>query len=89
MNLIYTAPFVLFGGINIFELIEELEEHYTGAPDAILWRINGSTIDYFQHGVDNNEVTITNVCNVTYESIEEFIINSIPDLRSNYPELFV
>jgi hypothetical protein len=39
--------------------------------------------------IDNNEVTIVNICNVTYKSMEEFIANIIPDLHKTYPELLL
>ena len=78
-----------FDGENIPVLIKKLEDYYENMPENISLGENISTIEYSQSAVDNNEVTITNLCNVTYETIEDFIANIIPDLHNNYPELFV
>lgn len=74
---------------SILMLIKRLECYYEDIPEKISRYENISAIEYFQSAVDNNEVTITNLCNVTYETIEDFIANIIPDLHNNYPELFV
>ena len=78
-----------FNGESILRLIKNLEDYYENTPGNISWYKNISAIEYFQSAVDNNKVTITNLCNVTYETIEDFIANIIPDLHNNYPELFV
>ena len=78
-----------FDGESILMLIKKLEDYYTNMPENISFGENISAIKYFQSAVDNNEVTITNLCDVTYEAIEDFIANIIPDLHNNYPELFV
>lgn len=78
-----------FDGKSIPRLIKKLEDYYEKTPERISWCGNISVIEYFQYDVDNNKVTITNLCNVTYETIEDFIANIIPDLHNNYPELFV
>ena len=78
-----------FNGESILRLIKNLEDYYENTPGNISWYKNISVIEYFQSAVDNNKVTITNLCNVTYETIEDFIANIIPDLHNNYPELFV
>lgn len=78
-----------FDGESILMLIKKLEGYYENMPENISWDANISAIEYFQSAVDNNKVTITNLCNVTYETIEDFIANIIPDLHNNYPELFV
>ena len=78
-----------FDGESILMLIKKLEDYYENMPENISWDKNISAIEYFQSAVDNNEVTITNLYNVTYETIEDFIANIIPDLHNNYPELFV
>ena len=78
-----------FGGRSILMLIKKLEDYYENMPETISFGENISAIEYFQSAVNNNEVTITNLCNVTYETIEEFIANIIPDLHKTYPELFI
>lgn len=78
-----------FDGESILMLIKNLEDYYENMSENTSWGENISTIKYFQSAVDNNEVTITNLYNVTYETIEDFIANIIPDLHNNYPELFV
>ena len=78
-----------FDGESILMLIKKLKDYYKYMPENISCYENISAIEYFQSAVDNNEVTITNLCNVTYETIEDFIANTIPDLHNNYPELFV
>ena len=78
-----------FDGESILMLIKKLEDHYANTPENIFFSKNISATEYFQFAVDNNKVTITNLCNVTYETIEDFIANIIPDLHNNYPELFV
>ena len=78
-----------FNSENILMLIKKLEDYYENMSENMSWYENISATEYFQSAVDNNEVTITNLCNVTYETIEDFIANIIPDLHDNYPELFV
>ena len=78
-----------FYGESIQMLIKKLEDYYENISKNISFSKNISAIEYFQSAVDNNEVTITNLCNVTYETIEDFIANIIPDLHNNCPELFV
>ena len=78
-----------FDGESILRLIKTLEDYYENMPEKISFYENISAIEYFQSAVDNNEVTITSLCNVTYKTIEDFITNIISDLHNNYPELFV
>lgn len=78
-----------FDSESILMLIKKLEGYYANMPENISLGENISAIEYYQSAVDNNEVTITNLCNVTYETIKDFIANIIPDLHNNYPELFV
>ena len=78
-----------FSETSILNLVKELEAYYTNWPDVMPWGKKVSTIEYFQPQIDNNEVTIVNICSVTYKSMEEFIVNIIPDLHKTYPELFI
>ena len=78
-----------FDGGSILMLIKKLEDYYENMLGSISFGENISTIEYFQPQIDNNEVTIVNICSVTYKSMEEFIANIIPDLHKTYPELFI
>ena len=78
-----------FDGGSILMLIKKLEGYYENMSENISLGENISAIEYFQSAVDNNEVTIVNICSVTYKSMEEFIANIIPDLHKTYPELFI
>ena len=78
-----------FGGRSILMLIKKLEDYYENMSENISFGENISAMEYFQSAVDNNGVTITNLCNVTYKSMKEFIANIIPDLHKTYPELFI
>ena len=78
-----------FDGRSILMLIKKLEDYYENMPENISLGANISAIEYFQSAVDNNKVTIVNICDVTYKSMEEFIANIIPDLHKTYPELFI
>ena len=78
-----------FDGGSILMLIKKLEDYYENMSENISLGENISAIEYFQSAIDNNKVTITNLCNVTYETIEEFIANIIPDLHKTHPELLI
>lgn len=78
-----------FDGESILMLIKKLEDYYENMSKNMSWYENISATEYFQSAVDDNETTITNLCNVAYETIEEFIANIIPDLHKMHPELFI
>ena len=78
-----------FRATSILNLIKKLEVYYVNYPEVILLSKKVSAIEYFQPKIDNNEVTIVNICNVTYKSMEEFIANIIPDLHKMHPELLI
>ena len=78
-----------FKGESILMLIKKLKVCYEHMSENVSLDANISAVEYFQSAVDNNEVTITNLCNVTYETIEDFITNIIPDLHKTYPELLL
>jgi hypothetical protein len=78
-----------FGETSILNLVNELEVYCVNWPGVMPWGKKVSAIEYFQPQIDNNEVTIVNICDVTYKSMEEFIVNIIPDLHKMRPELLI
>ena len=72
---------------SIEGLIEELQNLYT-IKNALLWPVL-NTIDYYYKTEDAEYAVITHICQVEYNTINEFFSSFLSYLATTHPELLL